>query len=77
VYPIEDLVERSTFIEAAYLIIFGELPTRAQLRKFSQLLTEHQFIHEAHLQPHARIYRPRQIYTGPTVRSYVPIEQRG
>jgi citrate synthase len=45
-YPIEDLVERATFIEAAYLIIFGELPTRAQLRKFSQLLTEHQFIHE-------------------------------
>jgi citrate synthase len=45
-YPIEDLVERATFIEAAYLIIFGELPTQAQLRKFSQLLTEHQFIHE-------------------------------
>jgi citrate synthase len=27
--------------------------------------------------PKAKIYRPRQIYTGPTVRHYVPIEQRG
>jgi citrate synthase len=31
---------------------------------------------EVHLSPHARIYRPRQIYQGPTVRDYVPIEQR-
>ncbi len=45
-YPIEDLVEKSNFIETAYLIIFGELPTRAQLKEFSNLLTEHQFIHE-------------------------------
>src|SRR3974390_1649405 len=30
--PIEELAEKSTFIEAAYLIIYGELPTRAQLQ---------------------------------------------
>jgi citrate synthase len=32
---------------------------------------------EVHKDPKARIYRPRQVYTGPTTRSYVPIEKRG
>src|SRR5215472_962652 len=44
--PIEELAEKSTFIEAAYLIIYGDLPTRGQLRKFSDLFTEYQFLHE-------------------------------
>ncbi|MGD0085711.1 MAG: citrate synthase [Verrucomicrobiota bacterium] len=44
--PIEELAEKSTFIEAAYLIIYGDLPTRAELRKFSDLFTEYQFLHE-------------------------------
>jgi citrate synthase len=44
--PIEELAEKSTFIETAYLIIYGNLPTRAQLRKFSDLFTEYQFLHE-------------------------------
>ena len=44
--PIEELAEKSTFIETAYLIIYGDLPTRAQLRKFSDLFTEYQFLHE-------------------------------
>jgi citrate synthase len=44
--PIEELAEKSTFIEAAYLIIYGDLPARAQLRKFSDLFTEYQFLHE-------------------------------
>jgi citrate synthase len=44
--PIEELAEKSTFIEAAYLIIYGDLPNRAQLRKFSDLFTEFQFLHE-------------------------------
>jgi citrate synthase len=44
--PIEELAEKSTFIEAAYLIIYGELPNRAQIRSFSDLFTEHQFLHE-------------------------------
>ena len=44
--PIEELAEQSTFIETAYLLIYGKLPTRAELSRFSELLTEHQLIHE-------------------------------
>ena len=43
---IEALAEKSTFIETAYLLINGDLPNRAQLKQFSDLLTQHQFIHE-------------------------------
>jgi len=45
-YPIEQLAERSLFTETAYLLIFGELPTDAQLQEFRRLLAEHQYIHE-------------------------------
>ncbi len=45
-YPIEDLANNSTFIETAYLLIFGELPTKPELTRFSGLLTEHEAIHE-------------------------------
>jgi citrate synthase len=44
--PIEELAEKSTFIETAYLLIYGELPTNAQLRRFSDLLTENEMLHE-------------------------------
>ena len=44
--PIEELAEKSTFIETAYLIIYGALPGRAQIRRFSDLFTEYQFLHE-------------------------------
>src|SRR5580692_975129 len=44
--PIEELAVKSTFIETAYLIINGNLPTRAQLRKFSDLLTQNENLHE-------------------------------
>ncbi len=44
--PIEELAEKSTFIETAYLIIYGSLPNRAELRRFSDLFTEYQFLHE-------------------------------
>ncbi|HMA96549.1 MAG TPA: citrate synthase [Polyangiaceae bacterium] len=44
--PIEQLAERSSFIETAWLIIWGELPTEGQLRRFRDLLTEHELIHE-------------------------------
>ncbi len=46
-YPIEQLAEHSTFIETAYLVIFGELPTEKQLGDFRNLLIEHMFIHES------------------------------
>jgi citrate synthase len=45
-YPIEELAEKSTFPEVAYLLIFGELPTEPQLADFRKHLTEYQFIHE-------------------------------
>ena len=45
-YPIEELAEKCTFIETAYLVIFGELPTQAQLDGFRSYLRAHQFIHE-------------------------------
>jgi citrate synthase len=44
--PIEQLAENSTFIETAYLVIYGELPNQAQLSKWSQMLTRHSLIHE-------------------------------
>ena len=44
--PIEELAEKSTFIEVAYLLIYGHLPTRSELRKFSGMLTENQVLHE-------------------------------
>src|SRR6202050_5422779 len=44
--PIEELAEKSNFIETAYLIIYGELPNRVQLKNFSDVLAEHQFLHE-------------------------------
>src|SRR5271169_3960143 len=44
--PIEELAEKSNFIETAYLIIYGELPNREKLKKFSDVLAEHQFLHE-------------------------------
>jgi len=45
-YPIEELAEKSTFVETAYLLIYGELPSRRQLQEFSQLLTENELLHE-------------------------------
>jgi citrate synthase len=45
-YDIAELAEKSTFIETAYLLIYGELPTRPQLAEFSDLLTENQMLHE-------------------------------
>jgi len=45
-YPIEELAEHSTFLEVAYLLIWGELPTRAQLDAFSTEVTHHTLIRE-------------------------------
>src|SRR5216684_4965534 len=45
--PIEELAEKSTFIEVAHLLIMGKLPTNAELRRFSDVLTENELLHEA------------------------------
>jgi len=45
-YPIEELAAKSTFTEVAYLLLYGELPTHAQLEEFSTFLNESSLIHE-------------------------------
>ena len=44
--PIEELAEKSTFIETAYLLIYGHLPTSKELHRFSELLTQNEMLHE-------------------------------
>jgi citrate synthase len=45
-YPIEQLAEQSTYLETAYLIIFGELPSGAQLEEWKKQITVHTMLHE-------------------------------
>jgi citrate synthase len=45
-YSIEQLCEKSTYLEVAYLLIFGELPTEAQLDRWVYDITHHTFVHE-------------------------------
>jgi citrate synthase len=45
-YPIEQLAEHSTFLEVAYLLLHGELPTQTQLDEWVHSITYHTFIHE-------------------------------
>nr|KAJ3420500.1 hypothetical protein HK105_005602 [Polyrhizophydium stewartii] len=45
-YDIEELAEKSTFLEVSYLLIFGELPSRDQLEKWNTRVLRHTFIHE-------------------------------
>ncbi|HEX7666539.1 MAG TPA: citrate synthase [Polyangiaceae bacterium] len=44
--PIEQLAEKSTFVETSYLLIYGHLPNEKELKDFSTLLTRHSLIHE-------------------------------
>jgi citrate synthase len=45
-YPIEQLAEKSTFLEVAYLLVFGELPTAGQLEDWTVDVLKHMFVHE-------------------------------
>lgn len=45
-YPIEQLAEKSSFLEVAYLLYFGELPTQSQLDEFVNIVLSHTLIHE-------------------------------
>jgi citrate synthase len=45
-YPIEQLAGNASFIEVAYLLIYGELPTKAELTGFKEKLTRHTLLHE-------------------------------
>ena len=46
-YPIEQLAEKSTYLEVAYLLIHGELPTAPQLEQWTYQIMRHTFIHES------------------------------
>ncbi|NUN52796.1 MAG: citrate synthase, partial [Planctomycetaceae bacterium] len=45
-YPIQDLAEKSTFLETAWLLLKGELPKKDELAKFTDEVTHHTFVHE-------------------------------
>jgi citrate synthase len=45
-YPIEQLAEHSTYLEVAYLLVHGELPTQEQCAKWTHEITVHTFVHE-------------------------------
>ena len=45
-YPIEQLAEKSTFVEVSYLLIYGELPTETQLADFTEKIQRHTLLHE-------------------------------
>ncbi|KKK05840.1 citrate synthase [Micromonospora sp. HK10] len=45
-YPIEQLAEKSSFLEVSYLLIYGELPSQTQLTEFSERIRRHSLLHE-------------------------------
>jgi citrate synthase len=45
-YPIEQIAEKSTYLETAYLILYGELPNKSQLAEWTHNITYHSIIHE-------------------------------
>src|ERR1700752_3729812 len=45
-YPIEQIAEKSTYLETAYLVLYGELPNKAQLEECNHNITYHSIIHE-------------------------------
>src|SRR5258707_9352871 len=45
-YPIDQLAEHSTYLEVAYLLVHGHLPSQAELDEWTHLITIHTFVHE-------------------------------
>src|SRR5262249_21033065 len=45
-YPIEQLAEKGDFLETCYLLLYGELPTKAQKQDFDNRVTRHTMVHE-------------------------------
>ncbi|MDV3221408.1 citrate synthase [Intrasporangium sp.] len=45
-YPIEELADRSSFVEVCYLLIYGELPSSDELTRFEELIRRHTMLHE-------------------------------
>ena len=57
--PIEQLAEKSSFVETAYLLIYGNLPNETQLKEWSNKLTRHSLLHED-MKHFSRASRPRR-----------------
>ena len=45
-YPIEQLADKASFLEVAFLLIYGELPSQNELQDFQQSITNHTLVHE-------------------------------
>jgi len=45
-YPIEQLAEKSSFLEVSYLLVYGELPTESELEEFTSRVRQHTMLHE-------------------------------
>lgn len=45
-YPIEELAEKSTYLETAYLLLYGELPTKPQMAEWTHNIRMHTYVHE-------------------------------
>ncbi|HEY8964289.1 MAG TPA: citrate synthase [Alphaproteobacteria bacterium] len=45
-YTIQDLAEKSNFVEVSYLLLYGELPTKTQYEEFNKMITYHTMVHE-------------------------------
>ena len=45
-YPIEQLAKKSSYLEVAYLLVHGELPTRSELEEWTRNITDHSFVRE-------------------------------
>src|SRR5712671_4088772 len=63
-YPIEQLAENGDFLETCYLLLYGELPTKAQKEDFDQRVIHHTMVHEQM----ARFYHDSTDITDPTQR---------
>src|SRR5215475_12114034 len=70
-YPIEQLAEESDYLETAYLILFGELPTATQLQNWSQQITLHTMLHENIIDKQSRMRQThRLIAKVPSIAAY-------
>jgi citrate synthase len=45
-YPIDQLAEKSNYLEVCYLLLYGELPSKAQMKDFEERVTRHTMVHE-------------------------------
>src|SRR5437764_6356009 len=68
-YPIEELAENSSFLETSYLLIYGELPTKAELETFETTVKSHTLLHEEFKQFFAGF--PRDAHPMPVLASAV------